>query len=377
MKKFILSLLVVLSFTVKAQDDTLLFNTFNLFDLDTIVIEGDTFVYVDIQKSNWANLQLQGWQTYSNQEKLAEEITEGPKSTNYWLYDSVSWLSWHVDLYALDSVDTVVVSPDSTRYDTVADYGLVSYSWLETPSKLQNAIMTPAVWLTGDVSKLSWESKPIQGPRYQDGYKVYVLRDEYKYIDRVPFETIDYDFAMKQLDVSGGPVPRIIKSIVELNSLYDFIPEDGTNHDNYEFKYYDDVVTDSTVQQPYMQRFEIDLSEYQDEYVRIVFLHDSYDNYGIVLDNVLITGIGSIGTEEVSKLSLKLYPNPVNNQVYFEFPQGESNGLVELFDLSGRSVLLSDYEIYRPLDVSSLVPGQYLVTVKTSKGVYSHKFIKI
>lgn len=377
MKKFILSLLVVLSFTVKAQDDTLLFNTFNLFDLDTIVIEGDTFVYVDIQKSNWANLQLQGWQTYSNQEKLAEEITEGPKSTNYWLYDSVSWLNWHVDLYALDSVDTVVVSPDSTRYDTVADYGLVSYSWLETPSKLQNAIMTPAVWLTGDVSKLSWESKPIQGPRYQDGYKVYVLRDEYKYIDRVPFETIDYDFAMKQLDVSGGPVPRIIKSIVELNSLYDFIPEDGTNHDNYEFKYYDDVVTDSTVQQPYMQRFEIDLSEYQDEYVRIVFLHDSYDNYGIVLDNVLITGIGSIGTEEVSKFSLKSYPNPVNNQVYFEFPQGESNGLVELFDLSGRSVLLSDYEIYRPLDVSSLVPGQYLVTVKTSKGVYSHKFIKI
>lgn len=377
MKKFILSLLVVLSFTVKAQDDTLLFNTFNLFDLDTIVIEGDTFVYVDIQKSNWANLQLQGWQTYSNQEKLAEEITEGPKSINYWLYDSVSWLSWHVDLYALDSVDTVVVSPDSTRYDTVADYGLVSYSWLETPSKLQNAIMTPAVWLTGDVSKLSWESKPIQGPRYQDGYKVYVLRDEYKYIDRVPFETIDYDFAMKQLDVSGGPVPRIIKSIVELNSLYDFIPEDGTNHDNYEFKYYDDVVTDSTVQQPYMQRFEIDLSEYQDEYVRIVFLHDSYDNYGIVLDNVLITGIGSIGTEEVSELSLRTYPNPVSNQIYFEFPQGESFGQVEILDLSGRSVLLSDYEMYRPLDVSSLVPGQYLVTVKTDKGVYSHKFIKI
>lgn len=377
MKKYILSLLVIMSFSLKAQDDTLLFNTFNLFDLDTILYEGDTLVYIDIPKSNRANLQLQGWETYSDMQELAEDITNGPKSTNYWLYDSVSWLNWHVDLYTLDSVDTVVVSVDSTRYDTVRDYGLVSYSWLKEKSDLRNVIMSPAVFLTGDVSKLSWESAPIQGPRYQDGYKVYIIEhDDFESLEYIDFNSLDYVFAMKQLDVSNASPPKTA-TLQELRSDFGFIPQDGTDHDNYVFVDNDDVIPDSTLQQPYMQRFEVDLSEYVDEYIKVVFWHDSYDNYGIVLDNVLITGTGGINVKEVKKGDVSVYPNPASDYISLKMEHFVKDGRVEIFDLNGRLVQQQKISEFELINISDLSPGQYIIKLFSKKSVHTQSFTKI
>lgn len=377
MKKIILSLLIVMCYSVKAQDDTLLYNTFNLFDLDTLLYEGDTLVYIDIPKSNKANLELQGWQTYSDMEEVSSEITAGPKATNYWLYDSLSWLKWHVDLYVLDSIDTVEVSIDSTRYDTIRDYGLVSYSWLTEKAQLRNVIMSPPVFLTGDVSKLYWESAPIQGPRYQDGYKVYILEhDDFEDIEYIDFSSLTPVFTMKQLDVSNA-VPTETTTLQELKTEFGFIPEDGTNHDNYKFVESEGVIPDSTIQQPYMQRFMVDLSSYGNQYVKVIFWHDSYDNYGLVLDNVLLKGIGSISVPEVQKGGVSVFPNPATDFISFKMEDFAENTELQIFDISGRVVLQRIVNEFDVINVSNLSPGKYIVKLSSSDSIFTQSFTKI
>lgn len=377
MKKICLILLTVLSFSGFAQNDTLLYNTFNLFDIDTFITEGnDTIPYLDLDESVWVNLELQGWQTFSNKEQITTQITSSAEGENYYLYEEGLWDSWHIHSYLLDSVDTIV-EVDTTIYDTLADFGLASYSWLELPNRLQNAFMTPPVFLSGNQSTLRWKSMPMQGPRHQDGYKVYVLDGGYHKIDEVKFNELNYDFAMKELDVTNASPPKYLTSLHELQTTFDFVPLDGSDHINYALKdTTEEGIVDSTLQQPYMQEFELDLSGYVDRYVQVVFLHDSYDNYGIVFDDVLITGSGSIGVEKVQKGQARVYPNPVQNELFIELDKTFYNAELRVYDVKGQEVVSQLYNSFQSVNTAQLSPGQYFIQLTTEESIYTQSFIK-
>lgn len=218
---------------------------------------------------------------------------------------------------------------------------------------------------------------PMQGPRYQDGYKVFILETGYNTLDLVQFANIDYVFAMKELDVTQSGVPAYVTSLAELMSTYDFVPSDGVMHENYELKDTTEAgIVDSTIQQPYMQEFEIDLTPYIGKDIQVIFMHDSYDNYGIVFDDILIAGDGFVSSKEIKKGVAQIFPNPVRDLIFAEVPDTYKKAIIEIYDVKGSLVFANKYRRLKGIDVSSFKNGQYVLKLQTEKTVYTQSFIK-
>ena len=82
----------------------------------------------------------------------------------------------------------------------------------------------------------------------------------------------------------------------------------------------------------------------------------------------------STGTVRVESPTVKVYPNPVKDELRIE-----SNGLtiksVEIFGLSGKTVYQSS-NFSNPINVSVLSQGIYFLKIETEKGVIARKFVK-
>ena len=99
----------------------------------------------------------------------------------------------------------------------------------------------------------------------------------------------------------------------------------------------------------------------------------SSQNYAII-----ITGFdssASLQTSENSKEKLvTIYPTKTKDFVNILIPKGAKT--IDIFDLSGKSVLKTEAKSFQTIDVSQLPKGTYIINVKTDKNVSSHKFIK-
>ncbi|MCP4121247.1 MAG: T9SS type A sorting domain-containing protein [Bacteroidetes bacterium] len=103
-------------------------------------------------------------------------------------------------------------------------------------------------------------------------------------------------------------------------------------------------------------------------------------------DGISVIGVGVVsGTEEtVSDSYIHIYPNPANTYLNFEIHLPERSGTVlEIFDLSGRSVIRSVSEqqdkgetVIR-IDVSGLATGEYIYRLSTESTVLNGGFVKI
>lgn len=88
----------------------------------------------------------------------------------------------------------------------------------------------------------------------------------------------------------------------------------------------------------------------------------------------------SIHDVEKSKNALKLYPNPAGAQISFEVDASHTALAATINDISGREVLNATFnpkaKTEYSLDISSLLPGMYIVQLHTDKGIATGKFIK-
>jgi hypothetical protein len=92
---------------------------------------------------------------------------------------------------------------------------------------------------------------------------------------------------------------------------------------------------------------------------------------------LIITGVeeSSLGTAEISAEKLvTVYPTKTKDIVNILIPKGAKT--IDIFDLSGKSVLKTEAKSFQTIDVSQLPKGTYIINVKTDKNVSSHKFIK-
>lgn len=93
--------------------------------------------------------------------------------------------------------------------------------------------------------------------------------------------------------------------------------------------------------------------------------------------SILVTGVNpsSLATNEVGVADqIQLYPSVARDVVNLSIPVRASD--VAIFDMSGKLIKTQRAAKTTALDVSSLAPGLYMVTVKTEKGVVTKKFIK-
>lgn len=100
---------------------------------------------------------------------------------------------------------------------------------------------------------------------------------------------------------------------------------------------------------------------------------DNQGVWGPVFKNVVYIETTMLGTQEVkSTKNIVCYPNPAEDILYFK-----ATGKMTIYSSEGRSVLSKDLvDGSKGMNVSSLIKGNYILTIENKDGKFSSKFIK-
>ena len=116
----------------------------------------------------------------------------------------------------------------------------------------------------------------------------------------------------------------------------------------------------------------VDLSAYAGQNVRIAFVHQSNDMFGLLLDEVTVTGGTGTGIAENNN-SISIYPNPATTVLNVE---AEGYNTVEIVNILGQVVYGANATSNMQINVSDLNNGVYFVRLNGANGTATQKFIK-
>ncbi|MCG8582092.1 MAG: T9SS type A sorting domain-containing protein, partial [Bacteroidales bacterium] len=105
----------------------------------------------------------------------------------------------------------------------------------------------------------------------------------------------------------------------------------------------------------------------------------SYDINGIrKLDfNGISTEVEIASQEQLSKESIQLYPNPVNDFLYVKSNLAQDcDGKLEILDLHGKVLKKESFASLKSINVSDLRKGIYLCRIYTCNKIENIKFLK-
>lgn len=243
--------------------------------------------------------------------------------------------------------------------------------------KNENWLILPPQFIAAENVELGWKSAPFIGPMWMDGYKVLVSRT-----NNLPESFTDTLFiAASTLNSPEPPLP----TPAGLNpSNYTF--SEGYIHANsfQDANYYQlRSIQGLNVYQGFLEPHTIDLSNYADELIYIAFLHDSYCNFAIQLDDIYLRKASPSNTHrQYSAIqSAHVFPNPITERAFLEVSLREKAALqVRIMDNKGRHI--KSIEIgqkpsgkYRiEVDCMDLVNGMYYAIIQTNHAVHSEKF---
>ncbi len=363
MKKLLFLLAIVSVSIANAQNDTLLYVGF-----DSVATDAQQKI-VPIPTSE---LDLAGW---GNLTWLGSEIeTDLKDPTNDW-FENDLWKKWHKIPY-IESIDTT----SGPTYDTIVNVGLRSISWFEDEDQALSVLLSPPIWLEDNTGKLTWKSMPSQGPRYQDGYKVYILNGNTHDVNATDPTNYTPVFIMKEMD-NSSIVPSVDdSSLAKINNENGFIPLAGVMHTRYTLPAASSTgLIDSSRQNPFMQEFEIDLSSYSG-HIQILFFHDSNDDNGIIIDDILVKGNGALSTNNLDRKPIVSFPNPANNTITFDIKEATSYQQIKVYSITGELVLIKENGVSNngqiSIDINNLSPGIYQVEISDKTNKYFGKFSK-
>lgn len=139
---------------------------------------------------------------------------------------------------------------------------------------------------------------------------------------------------------------------------------DGSNWDIYMWKFNSKLENDSMYTQSYV--------------------YDNLCPYTIVSDTIdlncsLHVSIDEIPTKEEYFKAMKVYPNPANDKVGFDFRHLKGNCILHIVDMFGRemvSVPVGENQEHIELDVSKYARGIYIAILKNEKKIFANeKFV--
>jgi hypothetical protein len=94
----------------------------------------------------------------------------------------------------------------------------------------------------------------------------------------------------------------------------------------------------------------------------------------VAIKSIFVEKYGYSGLENIPEQTIKIYPNPAQEMVYFNTTNHEIIQSASIYDMNGRLVLLKNKA--SQMNVSGLKKGFYIIKLITSNGVLSHKLIK-
>ena len=82
--------------------------------------------------------------------------------------------------------------------------------------------------------------------------------------------------------------------------------------------------------------------------------------------------------ENAGRPAMRLYPNPVTNSVKALLPDTFKDGFYQIHDSNGNLIMEgSGSSLMQGIEVITLKPGLYSVTVRTSDSVHASRFVKL
>jgi uncharacterized repeat protein (TIGR01451 family) len=103
---------------------------------------------------------------------------------------------------------------------------------------------------------------------------------------------------------------------------------------------------------------------------------DIYFDYNApIITNTVNTQVTALGTADFIKNNFKLYPNPAANYLVIEANVSEE-AHYQIMDVNGKLLLSDTIESLKPIDISTLQGGFYMVNIITHQGKATYKLIK-
>ena len=336
MKKiYFFALLLLATNSLLAQKDTLLFENFEKIDFTKMV------TIPTGKETEWVN-----W------DKDGKAPGEG------------TFQNW----YAANEIYQAQVTKPQV-YNVTAH----SLSWLKGELLgSTNVLISPPITITDDKSTLSWQSCPLQGPDFMDGYKVLISVGSNDLTKAKP----DTAFIAAEV-TSYKSTPSLL--------LTDYKFSKGYIHANgYKLKQYWDTTGVSIFYRGRLEPHTVSLAKYKGKKIFVHFYHDSSDDYIFELDNILVRSNQPVGTKDelASAVRFTTYPNPVVNFVNVLYRlEKETPVQVAVVNVKGEQVSMlfrgnASGEMNHNFDVSDLPKGAYFITLKVGDKITSQSFMK-
>lgn len=103
---------------------------------------------------------------------------------------------------------------------------------------------------------------------------------------------------------------------------------------------------------------------------------DIYFDYNApIITNTVSTQVTALGTTDYIKTNFKVYPNPAANYLIIE-ANASMEAHYQIMDVNGKVLQSNSIESMKPIDISSLQSGFYLVNILTQQGKGTYKLIK-
>lgn len=241
---------------------------------------------------------------------------------------------------------------------------LASSSWLTgLDESAENWLILPQIFVPAN-SHLIWKSAPRQGPRFLDGYQVLISTGT----------NLDIDFT----DTLAVFAENTGWTDEWDTTTYTF--SSGIMHPDWQL---DTVDMDTTRLIGVLHEWDYDLSAYEGQAIYIAFRHRSADDNLIYIDDVTVTGVGSLGIDDkVASLALNIYPNPAVENIQMDYYINKTSQVTfEIYDQEGKLVdqlvrgvhFTGNHHFY--YNVSNMATGNYFITMRTASDVITRPFV--
>ncbi len=253
------------------------------------------------------------------------------------------------------------------------NFAFTSCSYLDPNSSLQNKnwLITSPVYIPDNTYWLCWRSLSYYGPDFMDGYHVLASTST-----NLPNGFTDTLFSAAQT-----------KARLQEGSLFlsDYLFSPGYIHANgytdttYFFR---DSEPKGDFFHGKLEPHSVSLANYAEQSIYIAFLHDSYDDFQLQVDDILVSNTKVSATALSNFAYFNVLPNPVHDYTFLNWKtKTPQEGYLSIVDQSGRIVFEKQFNARAEgqihLDTERFAPGIYYCKLQTATGQATKLLVKI
>ena len=290
------------------------------------------------------------WVNYDQDNKVGLCVENGPTPKGWY---------WESDLG--------FNNPNQTSNDAFTSCSYLNGNFPQN----KNWLITSPVYIPDDTYWLCWRSLSYYGPDFMDGYQVLVSNTT-----NLPAAFSDTLFSAAQT------IQSLQIGSLDLN---DYIFSGGYIHANGYADtayFFIDNEPNGSFYHGKLEPHSVNLSGYAGQSIYIAFLHDSYNDFQLQVDDILVSNEKVSANTPSNFLYFNILPNPIRDFAFVNWKtQTPQAGHLRVVDQTGKIVLEKNFsartegQVY--LDVQGFVPGIYYCHLESASGHATRLLVKI